>query len=148
MSTLYGTSHIASIEEAANSDALLEAYLVDDIMHGSEEQIKQFCESEEAKILVEKAVLKKPTLIRLSASADFKRRVKLTAYQLAKDAKDPAWDKLKLHVMKKKEYAAKILTKYGPKAERIAKLAQKNYIKKAKAIKATAEDNKIANAKE
>jgi hypothetical protein len=138
MSTLYGTSHIASIEEAASSDALLEAYLVDDIMHGSEEQIKQFCESEEAKILVEKAVLKKPTLIRLSASADFKRRVKLTAYQLAKDNKDPNWAKLVKYQGLKKQYAQKILTKYGKKAERIAKLQQKAYIKNAK--KAVAND--------
>lgn len=143
---LYGTNHIASIEEAANSDAVFEMFLVDDIMHNTSDEIQKFCESAEAQVLIEKQVLNKPTIIRMSKAQDYKRRVKLLAYQCARDAKDPLWEKLVKYQALKKQYAAKILTKYGKKAERMAKIAQKAYIKKAKSVKATAEEQKVQNA--
>lgn len=142
MAELYGTSHIASIEEAAKDSELLELYLIDDVLRGTSEQIAQFCESEEAAILVERGVLKKNALVRMNTlESDFNRRVKLTCYQLAKLAKDPNFDKLVKFSRLKKEYATKLLTKYGPKAARIAKLAQKEYIKKARAASASGADD-------
>lgn len=147
MGNLYGSAQIASIEEAAKSDALMELYLVDDIMSGTPEQIKQFCESEEAQILIEKQVLNKPTLHRLSKADDLKRRIKLTAYALAKQANDNNWKMLVKYSGLKKQYANKILAKYGKRAEKIAKIAQKEYIKKSRALKATAEEQKAQNAK-
>lgn len=143
---LYGNDSIASVEEIANSNALMELFLVDDILHSSKDQIKEFCESAEAQVLVEKAVLNKPMLVRISKEADFKRRVKLTAYHLAKDAKDPLWDKLVKYHGLKKQFAQKILTKYGKKAERIAKISQKKYIQKAKSMKATKSEQKAQAA--
>lgn len=142
MANLYGAgTHIASIEEAANDKALLELFLIDDISRGSDEEIARFCESVEAQALVEAGVLRKNALVRMNTlESDFNRRVKLTSYQLAKAAKDPNFDKLVKYSRLKKDYATKILDKYGAKAARIAKIAQKNYIKNAKAAKATAED--------
>ena len=131
MSNLYGTSQIASVEEIGNSDALFEAFLIDDIMRGSSDDIKNFCESEEAQILVEKQVLNKPTIHRMSKADDYKRRVKLASYQLAKDANDPLWTKLVKYQKLKKEFAYKILTKYG---------------KKAKSVKATASERRAQSA--
>lgn len=146
MSDLYGTSHISSIEEIANSTELLEKFLVDDILKGSSDDIHQFCESEEAQILVEKQVLNKPTLHRMSKADDFKRRITIASYQLAKDANDPLWKKLcKFHTLKK-EMKKKILAKYSKKATRIARIAQKKYIKAAKSVKATAAEMKAQAA--
>ena len=125
---LYGTSPLTSMEEMANSKEVLEMLLVDDVMGGSSEQIKEFCESPEARILQEKSILKKPTMMRLSKADDEKRRVKLMAYQLAKTANDPEFTKLKNYTEKRKASIAKIMTKYGPKAEKMAKIAQKKYI--------------------
>jgi hypothetical protein len=51
---------------------------------------------------------------------------------MAKQAKDPNWAKLVKATKAKKMYKNKILTKYGKKAERVAKIAQKNYIKNAR----------------
>ena len=138
MGTLYGTSQIAGLERMANSNEVLEMLLVDDMLRCSTEQIQEFCKSEEAKVLVEKAVLKKPTMMRLSKEDDKKRRVKLMAYQLAKSANDPEWEKLKTYTKKRKESIAKIMNKYGARAEKMANIAQKNYIKTA----AKAKDNK------
>lgn len=140
MPELYGTGHITSIEEAANDNSLLELYLIDDVLRGTSEDISRFCESHEASILVEQGVLKKNAIVRMNTlESDFNRRVKLTAYQLAKAAKSPDFDKLVKYSRLKKEYATKILDKFGAKAARIAKIAQKNYIKKVKSAKPDAE---------
>lgn len=132
--SLYGTESLTSVEELANSNTILEMLFTDDILRLNDEQIKEFCTSESAKILEEKAVLKKPTLVRLSKADDEKRRIKLIAYQLAKDANDPEWTKLKTYTAKRKESINKIMKKYGNKAKKIAKLAQKNYINTAKKL--------------
>lgn len=132
--SFYGSTNLTSMEAMAKSNAVLEAFFVDDILRQSSDQIKQFCESEEAKILQEKQVLKKPTMMRLSKADDEKRRIKLMAYQLAKEAGDPEWNKLKTFTAKRKECINKIMARYGAKAEKMAKIAQKNYISTAKSI--------------
>lgn len=134
--SLYGTAQLRSLEEMGNSNEILEMLFVDDILRGTSDQIKEFCESQEAKILEEKAVLKKPTLVRLSKQDDKKRRIKLMAYQLAKEADDAEWKKLKTYTMKRKECIAKIMNKYGTKAERLANISQKNYIATASKVNA------------
>jgi hypothetical protein len=138
---LFGASQMLSEQQIANSNEVLEMFYVDDIMRMNSDQILEFCNSEEAKILEEKAVLKKPTMVRLSKADDMKRRTKMMAYQLAKDANDPQWNKLKKYTSLRKECISKIMTKYGPRAEKLAREAQKNYIKTAGKVKAAA-DNK------
>ena len=132
---LYGATPTESIEKIGNSNELLEAFFVDDILRQSSYDIKTFCESEEAKILEEKAVLKKPTMMRLSKEDDKKRRIKLVAYQLAKEANDPEFAKLKKYTALRKQSINKIMNKYGTKAAKIANVAQKNYIKTASKVK-------------
>ena len=139
---LFGTDALVSMEEAAKSDRILEMFFVDDLLRQSSDQIREFCESEEAKILQEKAVLKKPTMMRLSKEDDAKRRVKLMAYQLAKEANDPEWAKLKKFTALRKESIAKIMKKYGAKAERMAKIAQKNYIATAQKVSSNTSEKK------
>lgn len=145
--SIFGTQQISTIEEAANSNAVLESFFIDDLIRMNSDQIKEFCESEEAKILEEKAVLKKPTLMRLSKQDDLHRRTKLIAYQLAKADNYTSWNKLVKYTALRKEAIADIMKKYGPRAEKIAKTAQKNYIKTASKVKATAEDRAATNAK-
>lgn len=138
--SLFGTSQIASMEQAACSNTVLEMFLVDDMLKCPSAQIKEFCESKQAEILQEKQVLKKPTMMRLSKADDEKRRKKLMAYQLAKEANDPEWEKLKKYTALRKECIAKIMKKYGAKAERMAKIAQKNYVATVSKVNAAAED--------
>lgn len=138
---LYGTEQISDMESVANSDHILEMFIVDDVMHGTSDQIHEFVESDQAKILQERNVLKKPTLIRLSKKDDEKRRIKLIAYQLAKDSNDPEWTKLEKYQKLRKESIDKIMRKYGSKAQRMAKIAQKNYIKTARKLPKTKSDS-------
>lgn len=140
--SLYGASPVDTIEKIGNSNEVLEAFFVDDILRMSPDEIKTFCESEEAKILQEKAVLTKPTMMRLDKKADEARRTKLIAYQLAKANNDPNWSKLVKYQKLRKECIQKIMDKYGAKAAKVAKVAQKNYIKTATKVKeATKKDS-------
>ncbi len=142
MSNLYGTSTITSVDEMANSEELMSLYLLDDIMNESAEAIEEFCDSEEGKIIMEKVGLDKKLLSRATIrKMDLNRRIKLTAYQMARDAKSPDWAKLVKYSALKKQYAKKILNKFGKKAERIAKINQKEYIKRSRAA-ATSSENK------
>ena len=115
-----------------NMDALVEMYFVDDISRMSTKQIKEFCESEQAKALVEKAVLTKPTMMRLSKQDDETRRIKLACYQLAKEANDPNFAKMVKYRDLWKKYRGLIFQKYANKATRIAKAGQREYLKKAR----------------
>ena len=115
-----------------NMDALVEMYFIDDISRMSTKQIKEFLESDQAKALEEKAVLTKPTMMRLSKQDDETRRIKLACYQLAKEANDPNFAKMVKYRELWKKYRAVIFQKYANKATRVAKAGQKEYLKKAR----------------
>ena len=138
---LYSSSVLESVEKMAESNELLEAFIVDDLIHRSTDDIKSFCEGEECKILVEKAVLKKPTMMRLDKAADAKRREKLAAYMIARAAGDPAWKNLVKYTKLRKQCISKIMDKYGAKAKKVALASQKNYIKTAAKISSTAKSD-------
>ncbi len=136
MSNLYGTSQITSIEEMANSEELQRLFLLDDILSESAESIQEFVNSEEGSVLMEKAALDKKIVDRATVrKMDLHKRIVLTAFLMAKQAKSPDWAKLVKFTKLKKQYKNKILTKFGKKAERVAKIAQKNYIKNSRKAK-------------
>ena len=130
MSSLFGTKNIESVEEMAKDESLQRLFLLDDIMNESEAAIKEFCDSAEGQVMMEKANLDKKVVSRATVrKMDLRRRIKLTAYSMAKANNDPNWAKLVKFTKLKKFYANKILAKYGTRAEKVAKLAQKNYIR-------------------
>lgn len=136
MSELYGTSHIESMEEMAGSDVVMELFLIDDVASGSSEQIRQFCESTEGKILLEKKAFAKKVLTKEEQmKKDLNRRIKLIAYRLAKDNSPALFNKMVKHLRLKKQYSNEIMQKYGTKATRLAKMAQKKYIATMRAAK-------------
>lgn len=133
-------SAIADNDDINLTEAELNEYVqliaADEAMRLPEEQLQDLMESGTLEALQEKQVLNKKTMMRLSKADDEKRRVKLIAYKLAKDAKNPHWGKMMIHRGKWKNERDEILKLFGKKAQKIAKLAQKEYIKKAKKQKA------------
>lgn len=114
----------------AKLQSYVEMFLQDDISRMNSVQIAEFCAPGGAgEALVEAKVLGKKTLVRLSKTDDLDRRSMMIAMRMAKDAGDPTFDKLALNRVKERELLDKIRTKYGIKAEKEAKLAQKEYIK-------------------
>ena len=138
--SLYGTQNLAT--STVDEDAeLLELFLYDDLYRCSEQQIKEFVESDECKALVEAKAFRKPMVVRLSKEADSTRRTKLAAYRLAKENKDPLWNQFKMLTAKRKVVISKIMKKYGNKGSKQAFKAQKAYIKMSAHLPAKASDN-------
>lgn len=130
--SVYGHSILRETTmENVDVQPFVELFICDDITKMDSNSAKQFCESTVAQVLSEKSVLKKPTMMRLSRADDEARRIKLCAYQLAKEDNDPNWKKMVMYREKWKEYRGLVMKKYGAKAIRMAKIAQKEYIKKA-----------------
>lgn len=122
-------------EELANPNALLEQYICAEASRLSQDERIAFAESEEAQVLVEKQVLNKRTLVRLSKNDDLARRVKMAAFQLAKQKKDPLWTKLVKNRVIERALIKKIVQKYNNQAVRVARAGQREYIKTAKTSK-------------
>lgn len=135
--SLYGHS---ALKESFQRDDLegvdlkpyVELMAYDDISRGDSEQIKEFCQSDVAQVLMEKQVLNKGTMMRLSKADDEKRRIIMISYRLAKEANDPEYTKMITNRAKWKENKRKILQKYSQKAKKIAIESQKEYIKRAR----------------
>ena len=117
------------IDEEFDMDAFNETCVFMELASLPYEDRKAIVESEEAAVLEAKGMIGRKTLIRLNKNDDVSRRTSAAAYQMAKDANDPLWRKLMLHMQKKNEFKQKILKKYDSKAKRIAKQSQKEYLK-------------------
>lgn len=126
------------LEDTAQSvvEATAASYLYAELAKLDDEARKEFVESAEAEALLEKAVLNKKTMVRLSRQDDMARRVKIAAYQLAKDKKDQLWTKLVLNRVKERQLIVKIVQKYHNAAVKLAKVGQREFIKAASKVKA------------
>ena len=116
-------------DEGFDTDAYNETCLFMELMALPEEQRKAIAESEEAAILEAKGKISRKTIVRLNKKDDLDRRTSAAAYQMAKDNNDPLWGKLVLYMGKKNEFKKKILAKYAPRAARVAKQSQKDFLK-------------------
>lgn len=122
-------------EELTNPNGLLEAYICAEASKLPQEERVAFAESDEAQVLVEKQVLNRRTLVRLSKNDDLARRVKMAAFQIAKQKKDPLWTKLVKNRVIERALIKKIVQKYNNQAVRVARIGQRDYIKAAKGSK-------------
>ena len=133
---LFGSDEFERLNGDLNSSRKLqEAFLTDDLSRLPSEKLKEFCESEEAKALVEANVLRKPTLVRLSKKDDFTRRVKIAAFEICKEENPTLWKKLAENRVKEKKLINQIMTLYRARAIKRAKAEQTQYIKTAKKVK-------------
>ena len=130
--SLFNAETLEGISESFEDQALdlvVESFIVDEISKMDEEDVKAWCESEECLALQESNVLRKSTAMRLSRQDDFKRREKIAAYTLARQANDPLYAKMLKQRSLFKQTSNKILAKYGTKATRLAKKGQAAYMK-------------------
>lgn len=111
-------------------DAFQEGCIFLEAMDLSAEERKALVESPEFVALEAKGLIGKRTIVRLKAADDLERRETMAAFDLARQMGDPLWDKLALNRVKERDLISKIRTKYKAKAQRAAKVGQKQYIKK------------------
>ena len=116
-------------EEFKDASQLEECFIADEVSRLPEDKIKEFCEAGGVgEQLVQEGKLRKKTLVRLSKQDDLTRRTKMGALLLAKERKDPLYDKLVKNRMMKRDLVNKIMKKYGSKGQRIAKQAESEYL--------------------
>ena len=113
-------------------DALVEAYLIDDLIHNyGEETIQEFCAPGGVgdALLEAKVLSNKRTMVRLSKQTDLERRKIIAAIQMARSKHDPLYDKLVKYQALRKQARQKIMQKYGNLAGKVAIKGQKAYVK-------------------
>ena len=104
-------------------------FIADEVAHLPEEKIKEFCQpGGVGEQLVKEAKMSRKTLVRLNKQDDLTRRTKMGALLLAKEKKDPLYDKLVKNRMMKRQIVDKIMQKYGHKGKQVAKQAQAEYL--------------------
>ena len=128
-----GLEAMASEVEGNMQAAALESVTYFD---GGEGAQKSFIESAEVQALVEARKMSKHTFVRLNKNDDFTRRAHLASLLLARNAKDPLFNKLALNRVKERQLRAAIFKKYESKARMVAKKSQVQHIKNMKKMPA------------
>ena len=127
-------------EFGIDMDALVEAFLVDDLTHHySENTVREFCAPNGVgeSLLEAKVLSNKRTMVRLSKATDLNRRKTIAAIMMARAKKDPLYNKLVKYQLLRKQTRAKIVEKYGNRAARAAMVAQKQYMKNMRGVNLT-----------
>ena len=116
-------------DDITMSDRFVEAVICSEFVTLSDDDRAAFLESAECEALIQEGLVSRKTLVRLSKNDDYSRRVKMAAYELARENKDPLWDKLKKNRIMERKLINAIVKKYGAKSSKTAKMSQKAYIK-------------------
>lgn len=119
------------IEESAGLDqtVLMESFFSQTVAMMNEDERKQYLESDEVKALEEAGVVGKKTIVRLTKMDDLTRRIKIAAFQKAKDDGDPNWELLRKNRIKERELIGKIMNKYAMRVKKDAVVAQRSLLK-------------------
>ena len=112
-----------------SKDEIMEALIYDEVSHLPQEKIEEFCKpGGVGDELVTEGKISKRTIVKLNKKDDLARRKKLMVLKIAKEKNDPGYHKAVMYRQKEKEELAKLMQKYGNKAERLAKQAQNEYL--------------------
>ena len=122
-----------SIEQVfSDPNAIISQMIEMEVSQLPQEKIQEFCApGGVGETLVAEGKLSKRTIVRLSKKDDLSKRKKMAALNLAKQNNDPLWDKLAMNRVKERELIAKIMAKYGNKAQKVAVQSQKDFLKGA-----------------
>ncbi len=114
-------------------EATVAAAFYDDLSKMTHEQRQMFLNSEEFKALDEGGSLTgsigRNTIVKLNKTDDMERRIGQAALNIARDRNDSLWIRLQKNRVQERKLLNQINKKYGAKAERVAKQAQKQYLK-------------------
>lgn len=121
---------LPSIEECfKDPNEVMELFILDEVSQLPDEKIKEFCKpGGVGEQLVQEGKFRRNTLVKLSKKDDLSRRETMLAMQMAKDANDPLWRKYVINTQRRNELKAKMKKKYSMKANRAAKVAQKEFL--------------------
>ena len=131
--TSEGLDNIADqVEDALQHQALENA----DYFEGGEEAVQSFFESAEVEAMLEAFPFglgaKKRTIVHMSKKDDLKRRARLASLIIAREKKDPLFDKLAANRVRERALRKAIFQKYEKQAYKVARVSQKKHIAEKK----------------
>lgn len=112
-----------------DKNELLEAFFAFQVSSMPQKIRKEYLLSEEVHDLVEAGVVGRRTIVRLNKKDDLARRIKLAAYQKAKEKGDAKWKALVKLQMKKRKLVSDIMRQYSQVVKADAIRSQKNLIR-------------------
>lgn len=136
---LFNESAEDDIEMESIQDSVNECVLMECFEGLNEEEINEFVNDPDFKVMAEAMKLKNKTVMKLSKKDDLERRESMMVVQIAKEKNDPLAKLLAKAIRTKKKIMAKLHQKYGKLAKKRSIASQKEYIKNSKTI------NKIKN---
>lgn len=131
--TSEGLDNIADqVEDALQHQALENA----DYFEGGEEAVQSFFESAEVEAMLEAFPFglgaKKRTIVSMSKKDDLKRRARLASLIIAREKKDPLFDKLAANRVRERALRRAIFQKYEKQAYKVARVSQKKHLAEKK----------------
>lgn len=130
--TNYTKESIIEDCELVNPNELLEQFIYDEVSRMPDAERKAWLESDQCRLLQEKGIFRRNTLVKLSKTDDLDRRIGMAALKIAKDKNDPLFQKLAKNRIKERELLDAINAKYASQAERAAKVSQREWMKTAR----------------
>lgn len=127
-----------------DQEALIEAFLIDEISRMDDEERNAFFNSDAYQALYEAGFIKK-NIVKLTKASDLARRTMIAALNKAKELGDPLWDQLRKNRIMEKKLLAKIKEKYFNSVKLSAKKAMDSFNRLHKATNFKQEFNNITN---
>ena len=118
-------------ELEVNMDELMEQFFYDEHYADSDEEKRALIESADAVFLEKSNISSRKTMVRLNKNDDITRRTTMAALQIAKDNNDTLWKALVKNRVQERKLLRAIKKKYNSKANQIARIGQKKYLKNA-----------------
>lgn len=112
-----------------NPNLFTEAVIFDEISRRSASDIKNFCRSNEAKMMIEAGVISQGTIERLDAHTDDHCK-DISVCHIASENEDPLWQELIMARREERRIMNELLNKYGNNAEEIGSQVRKEIIEK------------------
>ena len=125
---LGNTKHESICEEVQNLDELQENYICAELYAATDATRKAFLESQDCKVMLERGLISKKTIIRLNKTDDLARRIKMATFQIAKEKNDPIWQKLVENRKRERMYIRQLQDKYKTGAIRSARVGQRDFL--------------------
>jgi hypothetical protein len=127
---VYGkTGIVTEGAEVEDMQTLVESFIFDELAQLPDAVKKEFLVSEECKAMEEAGTIGRRTIVRLNKTDDLSRRIKIAAFQMAKEKDDPVWQALVKNRIRERQLIGKLVQRYGNQATRTAKIGQREFLK-------------------
>lgn len=126
--TVFGGTNVKLESALKNPNQFREAVICESIRSLPSDKVREFCASEEAKIMVREGYITPDTIERLEDGCDNNNIFKTTVCHMAKEADDPDWDAFVMHQIESRRLMNDMIAKYGDKAKDIADNVQTDFV--------------------